>query len=119
MRTARDSGTPVGVNLAAGAAAVVVAAMVAALVPAVDGGRRVAVLAVVVGGFAAVTADPRAVAGVGLVAWLVDNGFLVDRVGVLSWHGSADLYRAVVLAAAGGAGLLIRALVAMEERHGA
>jgi hypothetical protein len=41
---------------------------------------------------------------------LVVNGFLVDRFGELSWHGTADVYRAVMLILAGVLGLLIAAV---------
>jgi hypothetical protein len=39
-----------------------------------------------------------------VLAWPVVDGFLVDRLGVLAWHGPADLWRAAALAAAGLAG---------------
>jgi hypothetical protein len=57
-----------------------------------------------VGGFAAFTGDQLALAGVVLLGWLVANGFLENRSGELSWHGSRDflLVTALVLAAAVG-----------------
>ncbi len=42
-------------------------------------------------------------------AWLDYDGFVVGRQGVLSWHGSADLVRIVVLAAS--------AVVVLASRH--
>ena len=104
--TSSDNATPVGINVAVGAVAIVVAAFVAAAIPPVDGGWRWALLAAGVGGSAALTVDGPAVAAVVGLAWLVGNGFLVDRAGELSWHGWADFYRLLVLLAAGAAGLL-------------
>jgi K+-sensing histidine kinase KdpD len=63
------------------------------------------VIAVVV--FGALFGGRLAVACAAGLAWLVVNGFLVDRFGELSWHGPADVYRAVMLAVAGLLGLLI------------
>jgi len=60
--------------------------------------------------FAALAGDRRAVACVAGLAWLVVNGFLVDRFGELSWHGTADIYRALMLISAGILGLLIAAV---------
>jgi hypothetical protein len=97
--------TPVGIDVGIGAAVVVAAGLVAAAVPAADGWARVAVLAVVTGLFAALTVDPVAVAVMVLLAWLVDDGFLVDRLGQLGWRGWPDLYRFAALVAAGGLGL--------------
>jgi hypothetical protein len=45
------------------------------------------------------------VAAVGALAFLVFDGFLVNQLGELSWHGSADLMRLSALAGAGAAGL--------------
>jgi hypothetical protein len=108
--TSTDDAAPVGINVASGAVAIVVAAFVAAAIPLVDGGWRWAILDVVVGGFAALTADGPALTAVVGLAWLVGNGFLVDRAGELSWHGWADASRLLVLIAAGVAGLLAGAL---------
>ena len=106
--TSSDDATPVGINVAVGAVAIVVAAFVAAAIPPIDGGWRWAILAAGVGGCAALTVDGRAVAAVVGLAWLVGNGFLVDRAGELSWHGWADFYRLLVLLVVGAAGLLAR-----------
>jgi hypothetical protein len=105
--TKASSRTPVGINLAAGTAMVVAAALLAATIPATDTGWRFAVVAVVVGVFAALTLDQLALAGVALLGWLVVNGFLVDRSGELSWHGSPDLYRMLLLLVAGALGLAV------------
>jgi MFS family permease len=112
--------TPVGINLAVGAAMVVAAALVAALLPAAQTGWRFAVVALAVGLFAALTLDQFALAGVALLGWLVTNGFLVDRLGELSWHGSADLYRILLLVVVGAVGLAVgevcRQLAALRAR---
>jgi MFS family permease len=112
--------TPVGINLAAGTAMVLAAALVAAPIPTMHAGWRFAVIAVAVGLFAALTLDRLALAGVALLGWLVVNGFLVDRLGELSWHGSADLYRMLLLVVAGAFGLAVgeifRRLVVLRAR---
>lgn len=101
------AGVPVGIHIAGGAVVVVIGALVASAVPSMDGGWRLAAVALAVGLFAGKTKDAVACAAVVVLAWLVVNGFLVDRLGELSWHGSADLVRVAVLAAAAGAGLAI------------
>ena len=65
-------------------------------------------IAVVV--FGALPGDRLAVVCTAGLAWLVVNGFLVDRFGELSWHGPADIDRAVMLILAGVLGLLIAAV---------
>jgi hypothetical protein len=97
--------TPAGITLAAGAAAVTAAALVAATLPASQPGWRFALIAATVGGFAAVTMDQRALPGVALLGWLIANGFLVDRLGELSWHGSSDIWRMIILVFAAALGL--------------
>jgi hypothetical protein len=79
-----DDGTPVGINLAAGAVALTVAALIAAALPASQPGWRFTLIAGSVGGFAAITLDQRALAGVVPLGWLIVNGFLEDRLGELS-----------------------------------
>ena len=120
VQTKASSRTPVGINLAAGAAMVVAAALIAATIPAADAGWRFAVVALAVGLFAALTLDQLALAGVALLGWLVVNGFLVDRFGELSWHGSADLYRMLLLVVSGAFGLAVgevyRQLAALRAR---
>jgi MFS family permease len=112
--------TPVGINLAAGTAMVIAAALVAAPIPTTHTGWRFAVVAVAVGSFAALTLDQLVLAGVALLGWLVVNGFLVDRLGELSWHGSPDLYRMLLLLVAGAFGLAVgeifRRLVVLRAR---
>jgi hypothetical protein len=94
-----------GINLGAGALAVVAAAVVAAAVPVADPGWRFAPVPVAVGGFAALTVDQVALGGVALLGWLVTNGFLENRHGELSWHGTPDLWLMVILVGAAAVGL--------------
>ena len=110
-----DPQTPVGINVGVGAVAVVSAAVVAAMVPVVDAGWRFGVVAAAVGLFAAFTLDQRALGPVAGIAWLVVNGFLVNRLGELSWHGSADLLRLMLLVVVGTSGLVVGE-VAMAAR---
>jgi hypothetical protein len=65
------------------------------------------VMVIAVGLFAALTNDVLALIPVVALAWLVVNGFLVDRLGELSWHGWPDLFRLSLLACAGYVGLAI------------
>jgi hypothetical protein len=104
-----DDRVPTGVSIGAGCAAVVAAALPAALISPAHAGWRFAVVAAVVGAFALVARDGRAVTAVAGLAWLIVNGFLVDRLGELSWHGSSDLVRLVGLALIGAIGLAVGA----------
>lgn len=110
--TGERSRTPLGINIGIGAVMVLAAAVVAALIPVEYTGWRFAVVAVAVGLSAVVCVDHVALAPVALLGWLVVNGFLVDRFGELSWHGSSDLYRMMLLVMAGALGL-----AAGEARH--
>jgi MFS family permease len=101
---AADS-TPVGIVIAGGAVCVVAAAFVSAAIPAAASDFRLGVLAVALAGFAACTVDLVAVAAVTGLAALVCNGFLVHQLGELSWHGTADAVRLVVLVAATAVGI--------------
>jgi hypothetical protein len=91
----------------AGSVAVVGAALLAALIPGPYTGWRFAVVAAAVGLVAAVSRDGWAVAASVVLGWLVVNGFLVDRMGELSWHGSPDLLRLMLLVLIGGSGLVL------------
>jgi hypothetical protein len=99
------SGSPPGLRVGAGAVGVVAAALVAAAVPGSGSGVRVGLVAAVVAVLAAVTADPAATVVTVVVAFLIVNGFLVDQLGELSWHGRPDAARLAALAVAAGAGL--------------
>jgi hypothetical protein len=98
---------PTGITTGVGGLAVVVAALVAALIPVPHTGWRFAVVAGVVGLFATLTRDEWAVAAVAALSWLVFNGFLVNQMGDLSWHGSPDLLRLMLLVLIGGSGLAL------------
>ena len=98
--------TPVGISLAAGAVALIAAALVASALPAFQSGLRFTLIAVVVGGFAAVTLDELALGGVALVGWLIANGFQENHLGELSWHGSSDIWRIIILVVIATAGLI-------------
>jgi hypothetical protein len=91
---------PTGIAVAMGVTAMVVSALVAAAVPASAGAVRLGLVAVTLAGFAALTVDPNAIAAVGVMAFLIFDGFLVNQLGELSWHGAADERHLLVLAAA-------------------
>jgi hypothetical protein len=98
---------PFGINLGAGCAVVVVAAVIAAALPQPAQVWRVVVMAGAVILVGAVTADALATPLVAVVAFLVLDGFLVNRYGQISWHGMTDMYRLVVVMVSAGAGLAI------------
>jgi MFS family permease len=117
---ARPAPSPeLGIGIGFGAAAVVAAGLLAAAVPVADRPWRFAVMVIAVVVFGALCGDRLAVACAAGLAWLVVNGFLVDRFGELSWHGPADIYRAVMLTLAGLFGLLIAAVRVTRRRSGA
>ncbi|HYA53853.1 MAG TPA: hypothetical protein VEG33_22100 [Streptosporangiaceae bacterium] len=91
-------------------AAYVGSAAVTAVVALAGGTRHPAAALAAYGLLAAVVAAstrPAAAAGVALIAWMFDNGFIVGRHAELSWHGAADARRlAILLAAAAAAAML-------------
>jgi hypothetical protein len=97
-------------NVAVGMVAVVAAMMLAAVLPASAGAWRLVPVAVVLFLIGALTVDPAAVVFVATVAYLLVIGFLVNRYGVLTWHGMPDIYRLFVIAVSAGAGLLVGAV---------
>jgi len=102
--------TPTGIAVAVGAVAVVVAAVVsAAFVPVSAGGVRLGLMAAALAAFAAAAVDLRAVAFVTVLAYLVHDGFLVNRMGELTWTGAPDVRRVEILVAAAAAGLAVGA----------
>ena len=103
--TARSSATPTGFAIGAGSVGLVVAAMIAAAIPVADADWRFAVMAISVGSFAAISLDQLALGGIVVLAFLISNGFLEDRLGQLAWHGSGDLWRLLLLVTAGAVGL--------------
>jgi hypothetical protein len=102
-----DTGTPAGINLGLGVVLVVAAVLVAAVIPPVDGYWRFGLVAGAVGLFAGLTVDQVALLGVAVIAWLLADGFLVNRLGELSWHGSSDIWRMALLVTTGTVGLLL------------
>lgn len=80
---------PTGILIGLGSVVVVVAA-VAAAVLARGPLPRLAVVVVAIGGFAVLADDARATLTAAVVAWPVGNGFLVNRLGELSWHARID-----------------------------
>jgi hypothetical protein len=107
FRPASSGVAPSGLKLGAGTAAVVAAVLVAAALPKPG---RLAVVATTTGLFGAIAVDIASLVGVTVIAWLLVNGFLVDQLGVLAWHGPADLERLGVLAGAGAIGLSVGVL---------
>ncbi|MEV4626149.1 hypothetical protein AB0J90_07650 [Micromonospora sp. NPDC049523] len=112
---------PFGICLGGGAALVVAATcLAAALFPASAPLARLLVVAVVVGGFAAVVPNPRVDVAVTLLGFLCFSGFLLDRYGELHWHTGHSggylllLAAATVLGAALGA--VRRALAGRRAR---
>lgn len=105
--TVPDERMPTGVAVGLGTIAMVAAGMAATLVPVNQPGWRFAVVATAVAVFAATTLDHVALAVVALIGFLISNGFLEDRFGDLSWHGSADLWRLLLLVSAGAVGLAV------------
>jgi len=98
---------PIGIAIGIGAVAVIATAFIAAAIPAGDPGWRFAVMATVVGLFAAISLDQVALAAVAAITALVTNGFIEDRAGQLAWHGSADLWKVLLLVIVGAIGLAI------------
>ena len=98
--------TPTGFGLAFGSVVVVGAALVAGAIPASAGAVRLGVVAASLAGFAALPITAAAAAGTGLLAFLVFDGFLVNSLGQLSWHGAADGWRLLTLAVAVAAGFI-------------
>jgi hypothetical protein len=111
-------GTPVGLAVAGGAATLVGAALAASLVPAADPLWRLGFIALALAAFAARTEQPIALVPLVPLAWLVVNGFLVDRYGVLFWHGMSDVYRFIALAVAAGLGVRLGRRRLEERRRG-
>jgi MFS family permease len=91
------------VKIAAGFVVVVAGSFLATQFPPSQPAQRSTVLAAVVAAFAAVAGNVLVGLATAGMAWLFCNGFLVDRLGELHWHGRDD---AVRLAAFGAAGLV-------------
>ncbi|MET7398708.1 hypothetical protein ABZS66_34985 [Dactylosporangium sp. NPDC005572] len=88
---------PTGLTLAAGAAGVVVVAVLCAAMTAPSAALvRLVALALWSAAVGAV-GDLVAAAATAAIAWTVLNGFLVNQLGELTWHGPADAVRLGVL----------------------
>lgn len=98
---------PTGLTLAAGSAAVVATALsAAALTAPSDLVARLVAMALCVAAVGAFGGDLLAALATAGIAWSVLDGFLVNRLGVLTWHGAADIVRLGVLAGMALAGWL-------------
>jgi hypothetical protein len=109
---------PAGLQFGFGAVSTAGAVTLAAALPPAMPETRLAVVAVAVGLFATYAGDVRPVLGVTAIAALLVNGFLVDRLGVLAWHGPADLGRCAVLLGAAVAGLIAGRLTRTRRMPG-
>lgn len=99
--------TPLGITLCLGTLGVVATALVVAAIPTGDSHWRFGLMAAAVGLFAAISLDEVALVAVTVIAALVTNGFLENRAGQLTWHGSADFWRLLILVMVAAAGLAI------------
>lgn len=106
-RLVGEPDTPVGINVAIGIVVVVIAGLVAAAIPQSAGSARLTLFAAALGLFAVLSGDPRAVVVVGVLGFGIFDGFLVNQMGELSWHGSADVTRLWVLSVAAVCGLAV------------
>ncbi|GGM80784.1 hypothetical protein ACFFX1_18620 [Dactylosporangium sucinum] len=96
---------PTSIGVALGAAGVVTTALLAAGWTAPpEHTARLAALAAVVAVIGWVTSDLGAAAATAGIAWLLLNGFLINELGMVSWHGPSDALRLAVLAGAAVAG---------------
>lgn len=96
--------TPFGINLAVGSVAMVAASFAAAVVSS-DVSARLAVMALAVGVCAALFDGTRASLATAGVGYLLFTGFLVNRYGELTWHGTTALWPGAVFILAAGLGL--------------
>jgi hypothetical protein len=55
-------------------------------------GLRIAAVTAAVLVFTTIAGDGRAAGGVAVIAWAVGNGFLINRLGRLSWHAEMDTW---------------------------
>jgi hypothetical protein len=115
MRTTTDGRLPGGLGFPLGGVAVVVAAIATDIAGATAHPvyALVALVLVVLGAAAGTT--PAAAAGVALVAWAVDSGFVLGREGRLVFDAASGR-AALVLAAAALAGLAGSAIVRAARR---
>lgn len=105
-----DERTPTGITITIGVAVLVGSAVAAAFAPSGDPSLRLALVTLAVTSFAMASQDWAAVAAVLPLAWLIYDGFLLDRYGVLAWRGWSDVIRIGVLVVAAVLGLAAGAL---------
>jgi MFS family permease len=88
---------PQEILLGIGSVTVMAAALIASAVPATDAVARYGVLVVTVLLFTMVADVWAAAIGVAVIGYLIFDGFLVNQLGELSWHGGADTNRLAAL----------------------
>lgn len=89
---------------------IVTAAAAFAAVGFPDVPARLVVMALAVAGYVAMVADTRANAAVTTVAYLLFDGFLVNKHGELSWDGTTSMSHLAVFVVAVGLGLARRSI---------
>jgi hypothetical protein len=109
-RRVEDDLPPAGIETGLSAAGVLVGTIVAACLPTSLGDWRLTPVAAALVVTGAWVRHVRVLALAALVASLVVDGFLVNRLGELSWHGTADAFRLCVAAGSAGLGLLLGTL---------
>lgn len=110
LRSERNSGQhrpPAGIEVGIATAGVLVAVIAGAVLPASAGDWRLAPAMVMLSGIGVRTVSVPALGFVALLAHFLVDGFLVNRSGDLSWTGSADTYRLLVVVGAAAVGLAI------------
>jgi len=122
---ASDRRVPFGIAVGTGAVVMVAATAVgAAAFGQGDVAARLVVVAATVGGCAALLGDVQASLITAGLGYLLFDGFLVNRLGELTWDGAASQRRLVVLAVAVGVGRAwrwvrhVRRELVEEESHG-
>ena len=95
-----DRSLPQGILVSLGAVMVIIAGFAASAIPAQHVVIRYGVLVVTVFAFTAITSVWAAAATVAVIGFAVFDGFLVNQLGELSWHGDADLTRLLALTGA-------------------
>jgi MFS family permease len=105
---------PTGIAIGVGAAVLIGVAVLAATLPPAPP-PRLALMTGAVAVFAGVSGDGPAALAVAGMAWPIGNGFLLNRLGVLTWHGRVDVWFVLGLVTAVAVGMLI-AQIRLELR---
>jgi hypothetical protein len=100
-------GVPLGINVAIAAVPTVVAVVIGGAIPSTHAVWRMVPVCVVLVSAVAGTVDALAGAIAGVLAFFLVDGFLVNRLGELSWHGMSDVDRVSALAMCVGCGWAI------------